>query len=343
MSAVVGTITFASINLYAYALVSGVAVNYRLDHPAIVEAGTGTTDGTGIAAGYSRDIGLDAHPSVYVADDWSTGFVGRVTPRLSPGSATTEQQVSTSYDAVQDETWARYEFLANHRTAANFSIYLTDNGGAYRDEVYLRVRLRLDEDMDQHVDGTKFAVALDWRMANVAGCGNGGSSSTGYREADYGAIPQYCGGSMRMELQRRPTSGPYTNFAVPYFYVYRPGVTGFGDPIIPGSAANGYHVFFPGVDYDIELRGKMNTVDVSSPDVLGNGVGAANGVLQMWINDVQVYSQTNIILRHHPNIKFMGWWHNSVHGGTESTQTEHHYEVGKWAMASQRIGRMVKV
>ena len=110
-----------------------------------------------------------------------------------------------------------------------------------------------------------------------------------------------------MNYQRVPVNTNYSNFMIPYLYLYRAGVTGFGDPFEFGNATDGYVLFKKNVRYDVETRILMNTV--SGPfDTLGNGYGNADGVVEYWVNGIKEFTWTGVI-RHHTNIKAMGWWH----------------------------------
>jgi hypothetical protein len=87
--------------------------------------------------------------------------------------------------------------------------------------------------------------------------------------------------------------------------------------------------------YCVEQRVRMNTV--------GSPTGAADGVLEIWINGVKVFSKSTYRWRHISTIKVQSIWCNWYHGGTGPDalpSQEEHYEMSSLVVASSYIGPM---
>lgn len=85
--------------------------------------------------------------------------------------------------------------------------------------------------------------------------------------------------------------------------------------------------------YWIEQRIKLNTP---------NGVGGWNsdGILQLWIDDVLIHSETNIPIRLTDLARFSeAPFGNFFHGGGSASLGPIHYQTAGWCTSTQRIGR----
>jgi len=64
------------------------------------------------------------------------------------------------------------------------------------------------------------------------------------------------------------------------------------------------------------VKGKWNKI---KQRVVLNSPGVANGVLQVWINDIQMINYSGIIYRINKAVKINGFYISSFFGGSSST------------------------
>jgi hypothetical protein len=101
-----------------------------------------------------------------------------------------------------------------------------------------------------------------------------------------------------------------------------------------------------GKAYTIEHRIKMNSIDLSNPDVLGNGVGRTDGIIEVWLDGIKRpvldYSTlkplTGICFRHHPAIKIDEAWLTIFLGGATHPVKRSSLRLGRIVFATNYIG-----
>lgn len=88
----------------------------------------------------------------------------------------------------------------------------------------------------------------------------------------------------------------------------------------------------------IEIFASMNSIDMTAPDALGNGVGRSDGVLTAWVNGVVALEMKKLRFRHHPDIHIDEIWLDHYHGGTKPAERVHSFWMGGIVAASEYIG-----
>lgn len=99
--------------------------------------------------------------------------------------------------------------------------------------------------------------------------------------------------------------------------------------------------------YPIEIHAKMNSIDLSAPDALGNGIGRDDGVLEYrvcgvkhTIRDYKTPRQpiTGICYRQHPDIHIdEPMWEDYYHGGGPMAAENCDMQIGRCAASAQPI------
>ena len=98
--------------------------------------------------------------------------------------------------------------------------------------------------------------------------------------------------------------------------------------------------------YTIEHRIKMNSIDLSNPDALGNGAGRADGMIELWVDGVKrpvldyatLKPIAGICFRHHPAIKIDEAWIDIYLGGVAKVVKSSSLRLGRVVFATKYIG-----
>ncbi len=148
---------------------------------------------------------------------------------------------------------------------------------------------------------------------------------------------QYCGGSARTNYTGAVPTDAWKHFITPYRYTYFAGTIGTGVQLAFGDPTNGFPVFKKNKNYQVEGHIKMNSV--AAPfDSLNNGVGVADGVLELAADGRLFYSASNLIMRLNVGEKVNGFWWDYTHGGSQATQARHAVKVNAFVLATSRVG-----
>lgn len=251
------------------------------------------------------------------------------------------------------------------------------------EEAYFRMYVMLEDDWLDRTEGAKFGICWDLRLGvwdDVAGWwspqgGNSNHISDGKRHlgdchavgnvslggSDYYSHPnyeQYCykGHMQRQEPTRAGRPGQtYADLysLVGYNYnndLYDPGNPGSHDSFGPDGGAwfrTGNVVqskLRQGQWYCIEQHLKMNSIDLGSPDRLGNGIARPDGLLETWVNGVLIDRATGLKWRCHPHMgigRAGSVWYVGGNG-TTSWAAPMHFRVSHLAFARTYIGPRVK-
>ena len=81
----------------------------------------------------------------------------------------------------------------------------------------------------------------------------------------------------------------------------------------------------------------MNTVN-GPFDAYGNGTGVADGVLEVWVDGVNVLTRTDIMYRKNPAIAIDEVWLDHYHGGTHLPEDKHAFAMTAVVVARRYIG-----
>ncbi len=128
-----------------------------------------------------------------------------------------------------------------------------------------------------------------------------------------------------------------------------PGAANRIEWVFPGTGQTffvGENAMEKGKAYTIEHRIKMNSIDLSSPDALGNGVGRTDGMIEVWLDGIKRpvldYSTlkplTGICFRHHPAIKIDEAWLTIFLGGATHPVKRSSLRLGRIVFATKYIG-----
>lgn len=197
------------------------------------------------------------------------------------------------------------------------------------------------------------ALNPEWTWTNSTTVGLGGS--------DYYSHPNFAVNCYKGHMQRQepgfaiPAGRPYADHFCLKGYNYNNNLF---DPETPnaydsfsgsgGAFFNTGNILKPllkkGRWYCIEQRLKMNTIDLSSPDALGNGVANFDGELETWVNGVRVDLLNNMAWRHHPDMgigRAGTVWYIGGNGVT-NWPTPWHFRTSHFAFAKSYIGPRVR-
>lgn len=231
------------------------------------------------------------------------------------------------------------------------------------EEAYYRQYVMLEDDFNSEADGNKMGITWDLRMGywspagywqNVGG--NGGDPGDGkkYRRivnTSSGAVERYVyeGNMQRMEAGIDPgAASPYARVRPWLGYNYNldqfnpdgsikqpfPSFVSYSN-IVNSRLAKGRW-------YCIEQHLRMNSIDLSDADELGNGVARADGLLETWVNGVLVDRKTGYRWRRHPEMGICQVNANWYMGGRTTMTDTMHFRLNHFVLAKRYIGPRVK-
>ncbi len=227
------------------------------------------------------------------------------------------------------------------------------------EEAFYRIYFFLEDDFGTAADGNKMAITWDLRLGwwNDVGywqstTGNGGSRGDGRKVirtfADGSKRYEYRGHMLRMECgTATPNPGPYSDIRPLIGYNYHidqggqfPG--GDADPlggvvygnVLPAKIQKGRWCC-------VEQRLRMNSIDLSAPDELGNGEAVADGILTTWLNGRLIDHRNTYRWRRHPDMGIGGVNSNWYLGGRQPTALPMHWRINHVAVARRYIGPRV--
>ena len=352
LATVTGTLLSATLALTVKAL-SGTTGQilrlYEADPPTIIVPEGATAPRAGIASGLADFAALKASANAdkLFADDFESpgwadaGFTPPATRVLNPdtgtiyargtipgggpagsgtGSANVRRDVSAGTgvrgtpDVVIDELYGQ------------FAWYMESNFGTVQD------------------DAIKIpAMGVQFGYWNPVGywqqtTGNGGSPGTGLKVDNGGGSNfEYQGHSVRFLTgnDARPLDDdPYRGWFGISIYPYNLDQ----ESNFPASEQFPYIAVRKEHWYTFEIRVKQNTMS-GAQDALGNYETAnADGIYQVWINDVLAYSKTSFRWRRHPEMGVQGMWIDVYHGGQTPALVDMNYRVDRVVLSRTPIG-----
>jgi hypothetical protein len=328
------TLTLTSINFLAV----GQVQIFEANPPTFLVGGGGRAAVQGIAQSYDADRGIETHPSVVFAGDFS------VLARPNWGGSVVSPEKFT--DPVTGRVYLRGKIpegglggcSLEHDVVRGTQAGVPDKTET---ELYARYYVKLDSDWGSTVDGNKMPgwdARLGWW--NSSGywypvTGNGGSPGTGLKVWNSTAGRwEYHGHSLRGHGGTSAGDGnPYDQLFWLGGYIYHLDQVG---PYGEGVNWKGT-VIDKGNWHCIEQHVKMNSI-TGPYDVNGNGTAVADGVYRAWVDGVLVYQRTNFRWRRHAEMGLQGFWLNWYHGGTSPTLHDMHFNMGSVVIAREYIG-----
>ena len=222
-------------------------------------------------------------------------------------------------------------------------------------EMFTRSYIMIEEDFWTTTDGIKGGIGFGaqygyWQEGNGGywqpTTGNSGSPGTGLKinSARAGAIGlyEYQGHSMRMHFDLpRPSGTPYQHYRPVLMTVSHLPPFNYASPYGTEEIIRcGTVVMKKGRWHCVEWRIQMNTIDLSAPDALGNGVANHDGVMQLWVDGVLRWTESDFAWRRHPDMGIEGPWLVWVHGGTTPAAVGEimHYRHNNYCAATVYIG-----
>ena len=343
---------------------------FALRPPRLFSGGTPTQ---GIAAGYTRDEGIAAHPDVYFAapldrqgiDAYFTGgkmpadYVYAMDPTLGVPALSVKYHVGEfgPFRPTPDHSWSKKDRVGVRVNASNGNLLRDDTPSAQYlalghphspSELYFRYYLNLRKGYQCTTDGKKLPGLCGrygkWMGNDKQGgyqptAGNGGSPTRG----TYSDVDGLSGWSMRHRAMVGPAdANPYADLVAVDYYAYHAKMKGYyGDEWRWGNPSVGYANLEQDRWYCIEHYVKVN--DVVGPfDAYGNGMAVENGIVRGWLDGVLVFEKTDAVLRKHPAIKVDEVWIDHYHGGMTPAEAEHPFQMAALVVAKNYIGPIQK-
>lgn len=328
---------------------------YRINPPAIMPPGVveqGLAQGKTLAE-------IAAHPDVVFANDWPGSFPKDIYLGYTTAGCFSYQQDPKLGNAIEA---AFTPGIGNGEAPVILDYYRSDHSLDGLEEAFLQYRIVFGPDWGPTEDGGKLpGIAGRYGRRPVYQdpllyepvSGNGGDRTTGKHEpAGAKGIPVdwLSGWSARGWFPRFENDGnPYGDLTPVVLYVYWPGMPQTGSSIYAGTGQNFFvagTAMEKGKAYTIEHRIKMNSIDLSSPDALGNGLGRTDGMIEVWVDGIKRpvldYSTlkplTGICFRHHPAIKIDEAWLTIFLGGATHPVKRSSLRLGRIVFATKYIG-----
>jgi hypothetical protein len=321
---------------------------YECDPPTIIVPEDASSPALGLANGYANfnAYKTSGNAALIAADDFELGgpFDGGFTPAAT-----------RTLNAATGTTYARGTISAGANGSANSRLEVSSGTGTQgipnivRPEVYGQYWMYLESDFGTTQDdaikvpamGVQFGYWVStggstgyWQQTT----GNGGAVGTGLKVDRGGGLNyEYQGHSVRFLTGTRPTAlddDPYNGWFGIGIYPYNLDQIG----PFPAGEPFSYVAIRPLKQYCIDIRVKQNTM-TGAQDGLGNYATAnADGVYQVWMNGVQVYSKTNYRWRKHAEFGVQGVWIDVYHGGVTTAPQDMHYQLDRVSIATSYIG-----
>lgn len=350
LSTVTGTLTSATLSFTVKSFPNGGSTGqvvglFELDPPSIIDPTGVQTPAAGLLTGYAnfnafKSAGL---PAVLLADDFESpgtfdaGFTPAATRTLNTATGTT-------YARGTIQT-GEHLSLSDNRSVSNGTAGPRGTPNLVRDELFGHYAWYMEPTFGTtQEDAIKIpAMGAQFGYWNPVGywqstTGNGGNRGTGLKVDNGGSTNfEYQGHSVRLLTGTSPKAGdddPYTGLFGLGVYPYNLDQTAD----FPAGEAVPYVALKREVWYEVDIRVKQNTVS-GSQDALGNYATAnPDGVYQIWLNGLLVYSKTTFRWRRHLEFGVQGLWLDVYHGGTTTALQDMHYRVDRVALATSYIG-----
>jgi hypothetical protein len=354
LSTLTGTVTSATLAFTVKSFPDGGSTGqviglFELDPPSIIDPTGVQTPVAGLLTGYStfnafKSAGLS---SVLLADDFESpgpfdaGFTPPATRTLNQGTGTTYARGTIASGGAPDSGTPS----ADNNKAVSSGTGLRGAPNVVYEELFGHYAWYMESTFGTtQEDAIKIpAMGVQFGIWNPVGywqqtTGNGGSRGTGLKVDRGGSTNfEYQGHSIRLLTGTSPKAGDDD----PYNGLFGLGVYPYNLDQVddnPAGEAVPYVALKRETWYDIDIRVKQNTV-TGAQDVLGNYATAnADGIYQIWINGLLVYSKTTFRWRRHLEFGVQGLWIDVYHGGKTPALVDMHYRVDRAAIATAYIG-----
>ncbi|HQK17585.1 MAG TPA: hypothetical protein PLJ27_09025 [Polyangiaceae bacterium] len=317
----------------------GVLNIFEADPPVFRVGGGAEPPIEGIAAAYPLDKGIENHPSVLFAADFSD-----IKGKYSGSCGEAEQQ----YDSSTESTYIRGKFIPGKTGSCGLKTQIlrgTAEGVPERVEnaLYARYYVYLESDWGSTVDGNKMPGwdnRFGWWNPAQGGywqstTGNGGSPGTGLKVWNKSKNRwEYEGHSLRGLGGTKAGDGNYYDdlfWVGGYIYNLDQGGAFGNDVGWTGTVLSKERWFC------IEQYIRMNSVE-GPYDAVGNGTAVKDGVYRAWVDGVLSVERTDLRWTRRPEYGLEAFWFNWYHGGTQPPITEMHYRMNSVVVAKEYIG-----
>lgn len=336
---------------------------FEVDAPRFQLGGDGATPRMGIAA--AGEAALRTHPSVLRMGDFSNLNRGVVFNDLALDSRNPIEQLPDPDAPGTVMLRGSFTPNANNSFSGVVQLLRADPNDPLRpalpalyEELYARMYFFLEDDWCNLDNVHKMALGWDLRMGwwnDYAGgywyttTGNGGVPGSGKKvfwpKGRSGGVQLYDrwayeGHSVRMMGGLEPAltdDTPYRKLRAMQDYVYSlDQAASFGDYERLGTA-----VYAKGRWHCVEQRIKINSVDTTVTDELGNGEANPDGEIDTWLDGVLVEQRRGLRWRCHPEMGIRGPWINWYYGGRTRPVNTMHYRMNHFVVSTEYIGPRV--
>jgi hypothetical protein len=354
LSSVTGTLTSATLTFQVKSFPSGGSTGqivdvFEADPPDIIVPERVQSPALGLYASAANFAALAGTPGVLLSDDFASP---------GPFDAGFTPAATRTLNTETNTTYARGTILAGANGSADNNKSVSTGTGTQGapnvvyPELFGQYHLFLESTFGTtQNDAIKIpAMGVQFGYWNpTAGgywqstTGNGGTPGTGLKVDRAGSLNfEYQGHSVRFLTGTAPAAGdddPYAGYFGLSIYPYNLDQAG----AFPAAES------FPGLAirqeqwYCIDIRVKQNTM-TGSQDGLGNYATAnADGVYEVWVNGLRVYSRTDYRWRRHAEFGVQGLWVDVYHGGTTTAPQDMHYRLDRVTIAESYIGPPVDI
>jgi hypothetical protein len=274
----------------------------------VASPGIDTPQGSGLAARYPADKGLEQDPNVicftnFESDDWRLNFSGGRRPTVSVIDVDEVRQFIPWQGRAM-----RIAVPTGQHYGASLEYRFRERIGREPEEIYFRYYLRLGDDWDPARGGKLPGIAGTYGRG-----GWGGRPSDGRN--GWSARGQFNG--------RKDGKTPIG------FYCYHADMKGqYGNSWIWTRDDLGY--LENNRWYCIEQYVRLNTP------------GANDGVLRGWVDGRLAFEKTDVRMRDVPELEIECIWINIYHGGKWSATSDDHLYIDNVVIARRYVGPMVR-
>jgi len=193
--------------------------------------------------------------------------------------------------------------------ALNLDYYFKKNQGIEPEEAYFRYYLMVEPGSEISGGGKLPGFGGTYNKAGWGGRGNDGYKGWSARGAFYASINE--------------VDSQWQGYMPIGQYIYEVGKDKYGQ-ILPWG--NELSTIQPGKWYSIEQRLKLNTP------------GESDGILEVWINGIKIFSKRDIKLRNLSKLKIEKIWFNFYFGGVAKPKNDFNIYIDNIVIASHYIG-----
>ncbi|GGD75225.1 polysaccharide lyase [Lacimicrobium alkaliphilum] len=274
---------------------------------------------SGLAAQYPTDKNINHHPGVYYADNfdresWLDTFseaVGQKDSRWS--NAATLDYVThqhTEHFLDDDGRSALARFDTDKNLALNLDYYFKRHHDQEPEEAYFRYYLKLAPGANISGGGKLPGFGGTYGKAGWGGRGNDGYQGWSARGAFFESIDN--------------ADSPWLGHMPIGSYLYEADSSSKYGSILPWG--HPLSTISPGRWYSIEQHLRLNTP------------GQSDGLLEVWVDGVQILHKTDLMFRKTDELKIEKIWFNFYFGGVDKPKYPFDMYIDNIVIASEYIG-----